>query len=138
MPRLGEEYRSPAPFTSYTTSLHPADELRFQQWVTKNKVPFDPAPTADYDMRGFWRGLMTGHPAAHQTPNANDGLMHYPDHWKTPYHESFSAESQWATPQAPQWNEQDQLVDPQGRVRFDERKRTTLGAQPAYVRDPLR
>ena len=49
--------------------------------------------------------------------------MHFPDFWKTPYHESFSAESQWADPaKAPKWNAQDQLVLPDGTVVFDEKK----------------
>jgi hypothetical protein len=49
--------------------------------------------------------------------------MHYPDYWKTPLHETFSADSQWAGPVAPMWNELDQLISPGGRILFDERNR---------------
>jgi hypothetical protein len=47
--------------------------------------------------------------------------MHYPDFWKTPMHETFSNESQWAPVTAPAWNAQDQLVSQGGRVVFDDR-----------------
>jgi hypothetical protein len=113
---------------SYLTQLDPLREAAFQSWVQKNKVPFDPSPNADYDMRGFWRALQQGDPMAQQTLNANDQQMHFPDYWKTPQHESFSRESQFATNQAPQWNDADQLVDPRGRIVFDERQNARLRA----------
>jgi hypothetical protein len=47
--------------------------------------------------------------------------MHFPDFWKTPLHQTFSNESQWAPPTAPQWTPNDQLAQPNGRVLFDER-----------------
>ena len=103
------------------TQLNPADERNFQEWVTANKVPFDPSPKADYDMRGFYNGLMTGDPHAKKSVNANDNKMHYDDWWKTPYHESFSAASQWAKPGAPNWINGHQLALPNGQVVFDER-----------------
>lgn len=110
--------------TNFNTKLSPQEESAFRQWVTANKVPFDVDATGptDYDMRGFYRGLTSGDPHAQQSINANDNRMHYSDYWKTPYHKSFSAESQWADPKtAPRWNDQDQLVTPDGRVIFDER-----------------
>jgi hypothetical protein len=67
---------------SYLTQLDPLREAAFQSWVQKNKVPFDPSPNADYDMRGFWRALQQGDPMAQQTLNANDQQMHFPDYWK--------------------------------------------------------
>lgn len=103
------------------TSLNPSDERNFQGWVAANKIPFDPSPRADYDMRGFYRALTSGDPRAVQAVNPNDHQMHFPDFWKTPYHQSFSAESQWAKPGAPSWNEKDQLVLPNGQIVFDER-----------------
>lgn len=106
----------------YTTPLAPADEMKFRDWVQSNKVPFDPDDKkSDYDMRGYYKALNSGDPNARQSPNANDGTMHFPDTYKTPYHQSFSNESQYAGPGAPAWNNKDQLVDPQGRVMFDER-----------------
>ena len=107
---------------SYQTMLTPSEEAAFMRWVAENKVPFDPTPTADYDMRGFYKGLMLNDPNARTGMNANDGKMHFSDYWKTPYHQSFSAESKYANPKvAPQWNEKDQLVLPDGTVVFDER-----------------
>lgn len=110
--------------TDYTTQLAPEEEQQFRQWVAEQQVPFDPdEPTQDYDMRGFWKGLVTGDPNARSGINPNDNKLHYTDHWKTPYHHSFSRESQYATPMGPSWNEQDQLVMPMnGAVVFDERK----------------
>lgn len=106
----------------YNTDLG-EHEPAFQQWVQQNKIPFDvSAPVSDYDMRGFWLALQTGDPKAKSAVNPNDKRMHFPDYWKTPYHETFSAESQWADPnKAPNWNEKDQLVAPDGSVVHDER-----------------
>jgi hypothetical protein len=107
---------------NYATDLNVA-EPGFRDWAAKNKVPFDPnvqGPT-DYDMRGFYHGLMTGNPQALSSVNPNDRRMHYSDYWKTPYHQSFSGESQWATPVAPKWNEQDQLISPGGKIVVDEK-----------------
>lgn len=107
----------------YLTQLDPFNEASFQQWVAANKVPFDPSQTADYDMRGFYMALKNGDPIAATALNANDGQMHYPDYWKTPYHQSFSNESKFAGKDAPMWNDRDQLEAPSGRVVFDERAR---------------
>jgi hypothetical protein len=72
-------------------------------------------------MRGFYQGLQQQNPKAQSAIDPNDSRLHYPDYWKTPVHESFSNESQWATPNAPGWNASDQLVSPGGRVQFDDR-----------------
>jgi hypothetical protein len=107
---------------SYMTPLNQGDEKNFRAWVQANNVPFDANnPKSDYDMRGFWQALNAGDPVARTAVNPNDKQMHYPDRWKTPYHKSFSAESQWATEGAPKWNDKDQLVMPDGTVVFDER-----------------
>lgn len=115
----------------YNTVLPPVDEARFRIWVEQNKVPFDiAAPVSDYDMRGFWKALQAGDPNALTAINPNDKELHYPDYWKTPYHESFSVESQWADPtKAPSWNDKDQLVLPDGKIVFDERKSVQMRAQ---------
>lgn len=111
------------PGASYNTPLHPLDEMAFRQWVTQNKVPFDPnAGASDYDMRGFYRGMQQGDPRATSAIDPNDSRLHYPDFWKTPAHETFSNESQWANPAAPQWTGDDKLVAPSGRVMFDDRQ----------------
>lgn len=111
---------------NYRTDLG-NQEPAFQKWVKDNKVPFDVNRTGpdDYDMRGFWQGSQNGDPRAVTTPNPNDGKIHYDDKWKTPYHKSFSSESQWAQPNAPTWNDKDQLIDPSnGGVVFDEKAPT--------------
>jgi hypothetical protein len=107
---------------NYNTPLSGQDEASFRDWLGQNKVPFDvSAPVTDYDMRGFWKGLQSGDPVAASSVNPNDNRMHYPDRWKTPYHETFSAGSQWATPDAPNWTPDDKLIDKYGRTLFDER-----------------
>jgi hypothetical protein len=116
---------SNAPYTrqtpaTYKTELTPMEEQLFQAWVAQNKVP---TAGNDYDMRGFYRALVSGDPRAKSAIDPNDSRMHYPDFWKTPQHQTFSNESQWALPNSPAWNEQDQLVSPGGRVVFDDRKR---------------
>lgn len=107
---------------NFNTPLSMLDELAFRAWVKENNVPFNlDAATTDYDMRGFYRGLQQQNPRAVSSMNANDGRMHYPDYWKTPLHQTFSQDSQWAGPMAPRWNQQDQLIAPSGRIMFDER-----------------
>ena len=115
-----------APFAlapSYSTQLSPMDEFSFRQWVANNSVPFSPdasGPT-DYDMRGFWQAMRQGNPVAATAINPNDHQLHFPDYWKTPLHQSFSNESQWAGQNAPQWVNDSQLAAPNGRVVFDEK-----------------
>jgi N12 class adenine-specific DNA methylase len=106
----------------YRTDLSPAEEAQFKAWVKANNVPNDDRPQSDYDMRGFWKALQAKDPKATSAVDPNDKRMHYPDYWKTPYHETFSAESQWADPKkAPKWNDKDQLVGQDGKVLFDDR-----------------
>lgn len=117
-------YVNRAHMAPWNTPLPPAEEQLFRRWLQGNNVPFDPdARVSDYDMRGFWQGLHQGHPRAISAIDPNDRRMHYPDYWKTPLHETFSADSQWALPTAPKWNEQDQLITPGGRIQFDDRAR---------------
>jgi hypothetical protein len=107
---------------AYSTPLGMLDEMMFRQWIADNKVPFNPdAQVSDYDMRGFYRGMQQQNPRAISAIDPNDGRLHYPDYWKTPYHETFSNESQWAGPMAPQWTPDDKLVSAGGRVLFDDR-----------------
>lgn len=127
MDSLADMFARNAPYVApgqhvYNTPLPMGDEVQFRNWVKQNKVPFDPeAKVSDYDMRGFWQALQQKDPRAQSAVDPNDGRLHYPDYWKTPYHRTFSNESQWATPNAPRWNDQDQLIAPNGQVLFDDR-----------------
>ncbi len=72
--------------------------------------------------REVYKGLSTGDPEAQTAVNQTDGLLHFPDKWKTPFHHSFSADSQYAKPNAPRWINDTQLADPAtGDVLWDER-----------------
>lgn len=118
---------------NFFTDLSDDEEKKFQAWVKKNNVPNDDGPHADYDMRGFWKALEAKDPKATSAIDPNDKRLHYPDYWKTPYHETFSGESKWADPKkAPKWNDKDQLVAPDGKVLFDDRDPTKKqrGAPP--------
>lgn len=109
----------------YQTALPPSQEMQFQQYLKSKPDPRDLGrqDNMDYDMRGWWQGMQANDPRA-QLQLAPDGYYHRNDYWKTPYHQSFSAESQWADPaKAPKWNEQDQLVLPDGTVVFDEKRK---------------
>lgn len=116
------------PGQTYDTKLDPGTEQFFRQWVAQNKVPFDPDATRpqDYDMRGFYQALQQNNPKARTAIDPNDSRMHFPDFWKTPQHETFSNESQWAGADAPAWNDQDQLVSRGGRVLFDDRAKPLI------------
>ena len=106
----------------YNTKLPDLQEMQFLNWLKQNNVPFDPkASQSDYDMRGFYQALQQGNPAATTAVNPNDNLMHYPDYWKTPQHQTFSSESQWAGPNTPQWVNDSQLAAPNGKIVFDEK-----------------
>lgn len=108
----------------YNTQLPQMDELQFRQWLQQNRVPFNPdAKTTDYDMRGFYQAAQQQQPGISTQVNPNDNQLHYPDRFKTPSHQSFSNESQWAGDQAPQWVNDSQLAAPSGRIVFDERRR---------------
>lgn len=106
----------------YQTQLTPEQDQQFMAWIQQNKVPFNSKlSTQDYDMKGFWQALQAKDPKAVSAVDPNDNQIHYPDYWKTPYHETFSSESQWATDKAPKWNDKDQLVDSAGKVLFDDK-----------------
>lgn len=93
------------------------DEPKFLQWVKDNKIPFDPNGRAqDYDMRGFYKAFQAGDPEAKRA--ASNG--HFPDKWKTPFHQTFSNESMYATKDAPHWDG-DKLIDKNGTILADER-----------------
>lgn len=127
--RWQDAYAQPD-WQSKLTKLNPQDEQNFQSWAKRNNAPI----TADYDMRGFWDALRNKDPRAGTAINPNDKQLHFPDTWKTPLHKSFSGESIYAKPGGPTWNEQDQLLDPSGKVLFDERAKT--GQPPPVPEKP--
>lgn len=99
-------YSNPyTPKEGYQTKLDSPDERMFLDWVKKNNVPFKDSPDTDYDMRGFFKGLLGGDSRAFQGINNSDNQMHFSDYWKTPYHPTFSHESKFATNSAPKWKE---------------------------------
>ena len=79
-------------------------------------MPYDPNKPADaehnrdYDMRGFFKGLLENSPMARTNIDPNDSKLHFTDYWKTPYHETFSRDSKFASPTAPWWTDRGQLV----------------------------
>lgn len=119
------------PGATYDTQLSPLDEMAYRQWVKDNNVPTNPDTTApqDYDMRGFYQGLQQQNPRAQSAVDPNDAQMHYPDYWKTPLHQTFSNESQWAGPNAPSWTDDDKLIQSNGRVVFDDRNKPSDAEQ---------
>lgn len=124
----GFRHSGPNPFT---TPLSPAEEQQFQHWVAANKIPFDPSPYADYDMRGYWQDVASKGGLA-GTQQKSDGL-HFPDTYKTPFHRSASAESIYMPSDGPKWQGSDaagwKLVDKNGNVVHDESNVQTLGPQ---------
>jgi hypothetical protein len=117
------------PGQSYNTPLDPLTEMQFRSWVKQNGVPFNPDTPgpSDYDMRGYFLGQQRGQPMARPSEvNPNDNRPHYTDYYKTPMHQTFSAESQWAGQNAPQWVNGHQLAAPSGRILHDEAQPSAL------------
>jgi hypothetical protein len=120
-PAMSKHRKHDGPFI---TPLHERTQLPFKEWVRMNKVPYDPSPYADYDMPGFYLASMGGDPRAKSSISEYDKKMHYPDYWKTPYHQTFSNESQYALADtAPYWKN-NQLFDREtGEMLADETPR---------------
>lgn len=97
----------------YQSNLSPADQFGFANWVSDNQVPVDLSAHSDYDMPGFYKGLIQGDQQPQVSPV--DNRMHYSDEYKTPMHRSFSQESKYAKPNAPKWVG-NKLVDENGNV----------------------
>lgn len=64
----------------------------YSLWAMLHQVP----QSNDYDMRGFYAGMLTGDPAATTGMNPSDMQMHFNDKWKLPNHPSFSNESMYS------------------------------------------
>ena len=119
--------RPQATLGPYQTALSPQDEWNFRSWARTNNIPFPEKyksideyindPKADYDLRGYWQAQQAGNPMAMRAPN-----LHFPDYWKTPYHQTFSNESKYAGAGTPSWKD-DKLISPIGSVLYDENKR---------------
>lgn len=74
----------PADFTDqYNTALSPADEQKYQAWLSK--LPKGQQNTYDYDMRG-----------AYKAGAGRAGNGHFPDTFKKPNHPTFSSQSQYS------------------------------------------
>jgi hypothetical protein len=123
--KRNQAWAKPGP---YVTKLSPQDEQEFQAWAKQHPdlVRGETGPDADYDVRGRWLAEKQGDPQAKLVRSAFDGKLHASDKWKTPYHRTFSAESVYATPDAPKW-QGDKLVDRTGKLITDE----TPHAKPA-------
>jgi len=102
---------------SKLAKLTPEQEAAFMKWVASNKVPFNPKDKyPDYDMRGYYLAQQKGQAAS--AVNPVDKQLHYPDTYKTPYHESFSRESQYAKEGAPSWKGE-KLISPTGEIVYE-------------------
>jgi N12 class adenine-specific DNA methylase len=97
----------------HVTLLPQNEELEFRKWVATNRVPFDPGPQSDYDMRGYWKALR-----ARDQRVAGSDPLNPPAKFQTPYHPEFSNKSIFAGADAPKWM-QDKLVDSFGRFIKD-------------------
>lgn len=94
----------------YQTNLSDPEKFDFVHWLQQSNVPYDNSPQSDYDMRGFYKD-----PQAESGISPVDNQIHFSDKFKTPYHQSFSAESQYADERAPRWKG-NKLVDSGGNT----------------------
>lgn len=133
-------HSSPGP---YLTQLSPEDESAFQAWVRENRIPFDPSPQADYDMRGFYAAQRRFDPDAVTQVSMFDHHPHFTDTYKTPFHNTFSQYSGLATFGAPHWanvapEDRDHAAYPNWRM-FDDKNNIVADEEPlgdrAWQRD---
>ena len=88
-----------------STRLPAWEERRFRKWADDTSArrradggpPIYPQDTG-YDYRGFWSAQQAGFPQAQE-----GGVGHFPDLWKTPQHPTYSTQSLYAKPNAPEW-----------------------------------
>lgn len=92
---------APVPYTRdmFRTKLDPVEEQLFKRWYSKVSkrlgISEDPdAPEHHYDYRGYWRKEGRNVPAIFMGRN-----WHFPDTYKTPWHETFSTDSIYSTPE---------------------------------------
>lgn len=111
-----KQWAKPGP---YLTTLSPGEETQFQKWVKDNKINWHEGEKG-YDMRGFFRAMQRGEVKMNTEKSGFDNKIHFVDKFKTPYDATFSRESQWATHEAPYWDDRDRLVRPDGQVIVDE------------------
>lgn len=111
----------------YQTDLNPVEEMMFQFWQQRTLKPgqWTDGKSSDYDMRGYFKAMISGDPLAKPAVNPDDNRIHFPDRWKTPYHETFSNESIYSADVAPMWKETPDewvLISPSGRIIKKEKK----------------
>ena len=96
-----KEWAKPGPYITKLSDKEEKDYLKWMDLVSQTLRPMDPNdPT--YDMRGFWKAAQKGKASSGLDPYSNE--IHFPDTFKTPYHPTFSRESQYATDIAPYWD----------------------------------
>jgi hypothetical protein len=123
----------------FGTNLKPEAEKEFASFA-KN---IQQLPTPDFDLRGLFKeakgkGLVDKILGGQETElggiNPTTQTFHFTDKFKTPFHKSFSRESQFATKDAPRWvQNEDQsfrLVDANNKTLIDERDEAKLEQQP--------
>jgi hypothetical protein len=71
------------------TSLSPAEEGLFRQWLGTNGVKDNDDPASHYDYRGFYK-------ATQGAPHPPGAVAHFPDTFKQHGHPTFSVESQYS------------------------------------------
>jgi len=115
--QVNAKYAKPGP---YITPLNPAQQSQFEGWLKANNVNYNAtSKNHAYDMPGYWLS-MQGPNGQKTQVNPFDHKLHYPDTYKTPYDRTFSNESKYANESAPHWVNNQYLVEPNGKVVFNQ------------------
>lgn len=114
----------------FATQLTPEEEQGFANFAKQTQN----LPSLGYDLKGLYKeasdknlvnDILQGKNTELAGMNPTTQSFHFTDKYKTPFYDSFSKESKYATQDAPQWlenpnNQGFQLVDKQGNILVDE------------------
>lgn len=116
------------------TTLTPAQERTFLQWISENKITDLDHPKSFYDYRGYWKDVASK--GVDQRKQYDDGL-HFPDTYKQHGHPTFSVESKYSAgpDDGGRWNGETYVPQASGYLSTDPNEGQPQTTQAQSMRD---